>query len=180
MKAYCTFLALFLLLLMSCKSSKNNATESEIKVLQALVENKNYTIESNWAYPQVTFALQQVLSSGLLQPGSNVNAIDLMGNANFLTISGDSINAYLPYFGERQMHVDYGGRDGGIKLSGVLENYTTTKSKNNSYTIQFDAKSDLEAYNIFILLYPSLNSEIRVNSSSRFPISYRGRVEAFK
>lgn len=177
MKSYYTCLTFLVLLLISCKSTKNQVTSDQIKTLDNLVENKRYSIESNWAYPQVTYAMQQVLNSGVLQPGSAANSINLIGNANYLTIAGDSINAYLPYFGERQINLDYGGRDNAIELNGKIENYTITKSKNNRYLIKFNAKNKIETYSIIISLFPNLNSEIRINSSSRFPISYTGKVE---
>ena len=176
MKVYASIICVFFMLLLSCKSA-NQYSDAQIKNLETLIESKHYTIESDWARPQVTYAMQQVLNSGILQPGSAPNAISLIGNANFLTISGDSIKAYLPYFGERQMNVGYGGRDGAIELDGLLEDYTFEPKKNNSYLITFNANSKIEAYNISIAVFPNMKSEIRVNSSSRFPISYTGKVE---
>ena len=163
---------------LSCKSSKSQATDAQIKALARLVENKNYTIESDWAHPQVTNAMQQVLNSGILQPGSAANAINLIGNSNFLTVSGDSITSYLPYFGERQMNVEYGGGDSGIQLIGILEDYAVTKGKNYSYSISFNAKTKSESFRVNIILYPNLKSDMNLIGSGRFPISYTGRVES--
>lgn len=177
MKPLVFFTFLLIIMTLSCKSTKSKTTEAQINALENLVESKSYTIESNLANPQITNAMQQVLNSGILQPGSSANAINLIGNPNFLTISNDSVSAHLPYFGERQMHFDYGGRDGGIKLNGLIEDYTLKKGKNNRFIIEFNARNKMETFNINILLFPNLNSEIIVNSSSRFPISYIGKVE---
>ncbi len=176
MKMYINILYVFFIVMFSCKSA-SQYSDAQIKNLETLIESKRFTIESDWARPQVTYAMQQVLNSGILQPGSAPNAISLIGNANFLTISGDSIKAYLPYFGERQMNVGYGGRDGAIKLDGLLEDYVFEAKKRNSYLITFNANSKIEAYNISIAVFPNMKSEIRVNSSSRFPISYTGEIE---
>lgn len=178
MKTFCLYLFICILSLVSCKSSK--VTDAQINALKNLVESKNYTIESDWAYPQVTNAVQQVLNSGLLQPGNSANAINLIGNSNFLTISGDSINSYLPYFGERQMNIGYGGQDSGIALKTIMEDYSETKGKHDSHIIRFSARNKSETFDIIVQLFPSLKSEIRVNSSSRFPISYIGQVEPIK
>lgn len=166
----------FFIVMFSCKSA-NQYSDAQIKNLETLIESKSYTIESDWARPQVTYVMQQVLNSGILQPGSAPNAINLIGNANFLTISGDSIKAYLPYYGERQMNVGYAGRDSTIELDGLLEDYAFESKKRNSYLITFNAKSKTETYNISIAVFPNMKSEIRVNSSYRFPISYTGEVE---
>jgi len=105
MKRVILSLSLLLFCALSCSTSKNAATDEDIKALKDLVDSKAFTIESDWANPQVTSATQQVLNSGILEPGSNAGGINLIGNSNFLTISGDSIKSYLPYFGERQMNV---------------------------------------------------------------------------
>ncbi|MDG1730826.1 MAG: DUF4251 domain-containing protein [Algibacter sp.] len=180
MKAFYLYTIVFFLLFTSCKSLKNNTKDTQIRALNALVESKYYTIESNWANPQLTNAMQQVLNSGILQPGNSANAISLIGNSNFLTISGDSISSHLPYFGERQMHVDYGGGDSAIQLEGVLEDYTTKKGKHNRYNISFDAKSKSEYFTVNITLFPNLTSLIQITGSGRFPISYTGHVKSLK
>tara|TARA_R110002072_G_scaffold17207_2_gene65735 strand:- start:821 stop:1366 length:546 start_codon:yes stop_codon:yes gene_type:complete len=180
MKPLAFFTLLIFILTLSCKSSKSKASDAQIKTLEILVENKNYTIESDWARPQVTNAMQQIVNSGLLPAGSSVNAINLIGNSNFLTISGDSITSYLPYFGERQMNVGYGGTDSAIQLQGLLEDYEVVKGKNNRYTISFSARGKSENFRIKIVLFPNLKSDMQLTANGRFPISYTGHVESLE
>tara|TARA_R110002049_G_scaffold307794_4_gene509523 strand:+ start:105 stop:650 length:546 start_codon:yes stop_codon:yes gene_type:complete len=161
---------------MSCGSSKSSATTEEIAALETLIKNRDFKIESNWAYPLSSMAMQQVLNSGLLPPGNTSSAISLIGNSNFLSISGDSITSYLPYYGERQMQVDYGGGDSAIQFDGLLEDYNAIKNKNDSYTISFQSKSKSEHFNGNIIIFPSLRTEIMLNSASRFSIRYSGVV----
>ncbi|MFD2726051.1 DUF4251 domain-containing protein [Hyunsoonleella rubra] len=166
------------MLCVSCKSSKSTATPAEIEALSLLVESKDFNIESNWAYPQTTYAMQQVLNSGLLFPNNGGSAINLIGNPNFLKISGDSISSFLPYFGERQMQITYNGQDTAIQLNGLMENYEIAEGKNNSYNISFSANSAVnnERFRVFITLFPNLKSNIRVNSTGRFSIGYSGEI----
>lgn len=173
---YVNYILVLLMITFSCTSSKSTATANQIEVLNSLLEKRNFSIESDWAYPQTTYAMQQVLNSGFLQPGDSANSINLIGNSNYLTISGDSITSYLPYFGERQMQVAYGGNDSAIQFNGLLEDYKTEKNKNNSHTISFKAKSNSEQFNVTIVLFPSLKSNMTLIGSSRFPIRYSGTV----
>ncbi|WP_298555712.1 DUF4251 domain-containing protein [uncultured Algibacter sp.] len=152
-------------------------TTSQLKTFETLIENKKFTIESDRAYPQVSNAMQQVLNSGILLPNSSAGSISLIGNSNFLTISGNSISSYLPYFGERQMNIDFSGRDSAIQLLGLMENYTVIKGKNHSISIKFDAKSKLESFKTYIILYPNLKADIQIVGATRSPISYSGKVE---
>ncbi|GAA3607983.1 DUF4251 domain-containing protein [Flavivirga amylovorans] len=161
----------------SCKASKSTATQAEIDFLNTVVKKQMFTIKSDWAYPQVTNALQQVLNSGLMQPGSSASAISLIGNYNFLTISKDSVSSFLPYFGERQMQVAYNGGDSAIQFDGILEDYKAILNKDNSYAISFQARSKSEGFQVFIKISPSLETNMTVNGMSRFPINYSGNLE---
>lgn len=177
MKQVYYILILVFFYVFSCVSSKSTASPKQIEALADLINNKKFSIESNWAYPQATYAMQQVLNSRLLQPGNNANAISLIGNSNFLTISGDSISSYLPYYGERQMQVQYGGGDSAIEFNGLMEDYKTIKNENESYTISFKTKSKSENFNISIVIFPNLRSEIILNGTTRFTIRYSGTVK---
>mgnify|MGYP001826610707 CR=1 FL=1 len=173
---YCFIL---LLLVVSCSVSKSRATQAEIEALDDLVNGKRFIIESEWVYPQMTNAMQQISNNGILGPGNNAGSISLIGNPNFLKIAKNSISSYLPYFGERQMNTGYGrGNNGGaIVLKGLIKNYEIEKNNDNSYNISFDANNKNENFRVYLRLFPNLNSTIRINSSSRFSISYQGHVK---
>jgi len=177
MKISYFFVALSFVIIVSCNSQKTVLNQTELYAFDKLVKSQHFRIESNWAYPLTTVAMQQVLNSGLLPPGSAAGSISLVSNSNFLKISGDSISSYLPYFGERQMLVEYGGGNSSIEFKGIAENYKTVKNKNNSYTITFDAKSNSEKFNVTIRLTPNLKSNIFMSSGSRNAIRYSGEVE---
>ncbi len=164
------------LILISCKSSKSLASPAEIEALSQLIKQQDFRIESDWAYPQTTNALQQVLNAGLLMPGSTPNSINLIGNPNFLEISGDSITSYLPYFGERQMQIDYAGKDSAIQLSGIIENYEVKAGKKDSYIITFNAHTENERFWITLRVFPNLKTSVNLNGNGRFPISYSGSI----
>ena len=175
MKPLHTVFAL-MLFVFSCSSSKNMATPEQITALETLVNSKQFKIESLWAYPQTTMALQRVLDSGLLPPGSTSGSISLVGNYNFLKVSGDSITSSLPYYGERRMQVGYGGTDSTIEFKGLVENYSTKKIKNNAIAVMFKAKSNNEVFDVYIELSPNLKSDMVVNGMGRNGIRYSGNL----
>ena len=165
-------------ILFSCASSKN-VTQAEIDNLNALIQSRTFEIESEWAEPQVTNAMMQIANAGMLPSGSNAGNISLIGNNNFFKMKGDTVMAYLPYFGERQMGGSYGGRDIGIEFEGVPEDLVVSEDKENSYKISFkikDKNTTTENYNVIVRVYPSLTSTIYVNSTQKRSINYRGRV----
>lgn len=177
MRKYCVFICLSLLLF-GCASSKK-ATKAEIDNLTSLIESKSFEIESEWAEPQVTYAMTQIANAGLLPVGSNSGNINLIGNSNFFRIKGDSVSAYLPYFGERQSGGSYGGNSIGIEFEGIPKNLNISEAKENSYKISFsinDKNTTTENYNVVVRVYPSLLSTIYINSSQKHSITYRGKV----
>ncbi len=169
------FTGLLVLTLASCKSSK--ATDAQIAALDAIVAKQEFRIESHTAYPQTTYATQQVVDAGWIAPGNNSNSIKLLDNPNFLMVSGDSISSHLPYYGERQQITSYGGGDDAIAFEGVIENYKTVKHKDNSYTISFNARSHSERFNVMLKLRPNNSSYIALTGGKRFPIKYSGNLK---
>lgn len=163
--------------MVSCKSQKPIMSQADMDAFNTLVKSQHYEIESDWLYPHASMALQQVLNSGVLPAGNNANSISLGGNSNFLKISGDSISSYLPYYGERQMSVDYGGRDSTIEFDGTVNNYQIEQNKDMSYTITFDAKSNFEGFKVFIKLSPNLKSDMTISGNTRSSIRYTGTVK---
>ncbi len=176
MKSKFLIIGILMVVVASCSSSKSLITEAQIKTLDSIMARPKFSIKSDWAYPQATNAMQQVANTGLLGPGNVANAINLIGNYNFLTISGDSISSHLPYYGERHMHVDYNGGDSAIEFKGLVKNYKALKNKNESYTVTFEAKSKSETFNTTITIFPNLKANILVWGSTRNPIRYSGEL----
>lgn len=167
-----------LCILLACASS-NKATQAEIDRLQAILNNKSFEIESEWAQPQATYAMTQLANAGMLPIGSDAGNINLVGNANYFRVKGDSISAFLPYFGERQSGGGYGSTSGGIEFEGLPNNYTVDAAKNDSYVLKFsirDKNTTSENYNVIVRVFPNLSSTIFVNSSQKRSIRYRGRI----
>ncbi|WP_197022119.1 DUF4251 domain-containing protein [Sediminibacter sp. Hel_I_10] len=177
MKLLLTFLTACFL--MSCGSSKTSATPEQIAKLDQLVREKSFEIESDWASPMATNALLSLQNAGFFPPGSSASNVSLIGNSNYFRIKGDSISAELPYFGEVQMSSGHYGGDASITLEGTIEDYKVNKNeKKNSYTMTFRARSKNEGYSVFLTLFPSGRTSLRLNGDKRFSIEYTGDVMA--
>lgn len=176
---------LFILLLVSivftsCSStSKTVLPTAQSRELDQWVAQKTFEINSEWAIPLMTNSLNQVANAGILPPGSSANRISLIGTSNHLRISFGELDAALPFFGERQTGGGYNSTDSGIILQGLPKNYVAVRDeKTLRHTIKFDVMNKTEAFDVTLILYPNLKSEIQINSSQRFPMRYTGRVKA--
>lgn len=155
------------------KSKKEGSWE----ILDALIENKDFRIESTWARAQASTGVNAIAKSGLQQPGSSGNRFNLIGLWNYLEMKGDSVVAILPYYGERQFGGDHYSGDNDIEFGGIPRNLSIEKNeKKKRYEISFEIDKELETFLVNIQLYPSMKSQITVNSNLRFVIRYDGHV----
>jgi hypothetical protein len=172
-----TFLyTLIVITLYSCSATRQTATPAEIEALERIANSKTFYIDSDWAYPQLTNALSQALTSRLLQPGDTPSAISLIGNGNFIRIKGDSVTTHLPYYGQRQLQVGFGDR-GAIKLNTTIQNLKVKTHKDNSKIFEFSADYESEQIDVFIRIFSNLTTEVVLDSPSRRPIRYSGAVK---
>jgi len=173
MKIKLTTIILFAIVLVGCNSTKNIATPEALSKVQAIVDKDTLRIEVYSAQPQTSSLIG---NTGLLPPGDSGSNINLMGNENYFIKTGDSLSIYLPYFGVRQL----GGRidnNIGIQFKGVpkISNYKFDSDK-NLYVYYFKINNNTETLDIELIIYPSLKSDIRIFSSHRTNINYRGTL----
>ncbi|WP_299391154.1 DUF4251 domain-containing protein [uncultured Gelidibacter sp.] len=182
MKNLFLFSALFLML-MACGSSKEFTAQDDLAYqnLKDLVDSQSLVIISNSASPFASAAFSRVANSNILGPGNNANNIDITTNANKLTIKGDSIQGYLPYFGEQNFGSGgYGSNKTSIEFDDIPKDYVVTHD-DQKHAVEIRLKIDdkyrnSEHYDMMITLYPNMKSIIRVQSTTRTSIEYTGRV----
>ena len=164
-------------ILWGCGSSEKAATTGiENQVLENLVSQKSFIVESEWAQPSTNNAMNSVANSGLFLPGNSGSNINLTGNPNYLKVQGDTVSAYLPYFGVQQVTAGY-GTGSAIAFNGIPENWKTARNvKKNSYDVTFTIRQDTEVFQVSLTLYPNLTSHLHINSAQRNFIKYLGKV----
>ena len=95
-----------------------------------------------------------------------------------LKVNGDSITAYLPYFG-RAYVAPIDPAKGGIQFTSRQNDYSL-KIKKNSSEITIAPKNIQEVRQLFLSISSNGNARLQVISNTRDPISFNGYVEAIK
>lgn len=157
------YTGLFLLftgfLIVSCGTNQNSVTRSEdMNRLYSLVNKNGFEVDNEWAIPL----------------GGNM--ISLVSNPNFIRFKNDSVNIFLPYFGERHSGGAY-GRSGGIEYEGPAKNILIQENKDNKVVVKFNGKQGSELLDFIVTIFPDGSVSTSVNSSERATISYRGNIE---
>jgi hypothetical protein len=151
------FLIMFLgFLIISCGSNQNSVKSSEdLDRLYNKINENGFQIENEWVIPL----------------GGNM--ISLVSNPNYIRFENDSVDVFLPYFGERHSGGAYGG-SGGIEYEGPARNLRIEKNRDNKVVVKFNGKQGSELLNFIITIFPGGAASTSVNSSERASISYRG------
>ncbi len=168
----------FLLVVAACSSKRMVFSEAEKTALEEMVNNRSFRLTAQWANPLATQGINALVSSGLLQPGSSPNRIDIIGTTAYLNVKGDSVTAQLPYYGERQFSNTYNPTNVGIQFDGIARDVELVyDEKKEVYDFSFYILNDLgEGFNVNGTLFPNLKTTFYINSTQRFTIGYTGLV----
>ena len=97
-----------------------------------------------------------------------------------LELDSTMVEAWLPFFG-RAYHVEYGGRDGGIKFKEEAEKIDVTYNKRKKmYQINMDVDTEKDNYRVRISTGLSGYADVSISSNNRQSISYYGIIEPLK
>lgn len=168
------------LILISCGTSSKKIASSE--ALNKIITENSFEVKLRSAQPRLTNSYAEVVNSGLLPPGSNAGQIIITGDGNYFRKQKDSVFAYLPFFGERQMGGGYGNVNGGIEFKGAPEDLEMIANNRGGYDINFsinDKNYHTENYKVYIKLHNNLNASIVISSSQRTGIRYSGKVKSY-
>ena len=128
--------------------------------VKQLIDAKDYIFEANYMYP-------------------------LGGASRYLTspydvtVSPDTVEAYLPYFGVAYSGAGYNNNeDNGIKFKSTKFDYTNVPvEKNGSYIIRIKTKDTRNAIQLILQVYTNGNADLSVISPNRQQIRFTGIIK---
>jgi len=95
--------------------------------------------------------------------------------SNTLTVHGDSLDVYLPYFG-RAYSATLGDTNGGINFSSTSFSYDEQHAKNGGWIIIIKPKDEKNASNMQLSISEDGYATVQVMSNNRQMISFYGQV----
>jgi len=187
---YIVLLGLGLILssfLWSCKTNtvtKNEANARDMAIIDSLYAQSDYNIAIEAVYPFNTAATTQVANALLWGTGDNANRIDVRGDGNYIKIENDSVDAYLPFFGERRLNAgSLGGINTSIQFNEPLEDLAKEiNTQKRKLKLEFTANqkgNDNDRYEITIEIYSNTHVTVNITPVYRTFIRYDGRLEQF-
>nr|MBC7611679.1 DUF4251 domain-containing protein [Pseudopedobacter sp.] len=156
-------LILFLTLIFNACSSQKSKLENQQKITQ-LIESNHFKFIAQQANP----LRGNIISSQLR---------NLDGSYN-LKISQDSVQCYLPYFGQARQ-ADYGSNDTGIKFLSTDFIYSKIKMDNDHYQMTIIPNGDPKTSKLILEVSASGYATLNVTSIYRDQISFTGIIEKY-
>lgn len=135
--------------------TKAEKAEQTANAVKSAIESNDYIIEVNQAIPM---------------SGRSIN----LTTPYSLTVRGDSVYSYLPYFG-RAYSVPYGGGDG-LNFNATLTDYSVEPGRKESTEISFKTRTREDQYVYRIRVFPNGATSINVSGNNRQGITFSGEL----
>jgi hypothetical protein len=140
-----------------------------------VIDDKNYVFAATSASPLNAADINNVMSK---MPGyiGNAGNINLNGSHYDLSVTPDSLVAYLPYYGRSYTPKIGDPNDSGIKFNSKDFSYKSTKTKKGGWLIQMNPKDVKDNYNLTLSVTKTGNATLTITSNSQQSISYSGNI----
>lgn len=132
-----------------------NAQEKNDTPVETLIESKNYVFKAQSVSPP---------RGRFTQLTSDYD----------LVVSGDSVTAFLPYFGRAFAPVT--PSDGGIKFSTANVGYEAAKRKKSGWEIVIRPKDGNDVQTLYLTVFDNRRASLRVSSVNRESITFNGYI----
>lgn len=162
MKYIKTIPVLLLLLIMGAGSfaqttSAKPKESDKAKKIKELISNRNYVFQAQTVFPM----------SGRTR--------QIAGEGYDVTVSKDTVNSYLPYFG-RAYAAPIDATKGGIQFISKDFEYTEAPGKKGGWDITIKPKDNREVQQLFFSVSEDGYASLQVTSTNRQAISFNGTI----
>jgi len=155
------FLFITVVLLTSCAGSRLTSEERAARDA-AVVQMIEDSLTARTFRVDVDYMIPQRMQPRMLSYGYNI------------TVHGDSISSYLPYFGEA-WQTAY-GRDEGLIFEGELLHYAAKRHKKGYYMVEMAIRRMYDNLVYRLEIFDNGKASLYVRSDNRRSISYNGEM----
>ena len=138
------------------KKSKKERRQEQVEKVQKMVEAQDYRFVAQRAIPM------------------SMRSINLTSEYD-LSVSSDTITAYLPYFGRAYTAPLYPA-EGGIKFESKNFDYRLENAKKGGWIAHFAIKDAKQRIVMILNISPSGSASLSVNDDTRQTITFNGYI----
>lgn len=161
----------FLLITSAAMAQTDKATTAKI------VAEKNYVFVATMAIPLNSVDINNVLRQ--LPGNTGGGNINLNGNNYTVSVTGDSVVSYLPYYG-RSFTAPIGNDENGYKFTTTKFNYQLTKRKKGGWNVAISPKDIKDNVRMDLNISENGYATLYVISNNKQSITYNGYLSENK
>lgn len=137
--------------------TKANAKQARANKIKQLISDRNYVFQAQSVFPM------------------NGRTRQIGGEGYDLSVSKDTVNAYLPYFG-RAYAAPIDPTKGGIQFISKDFEYTEQSGKKGGWEITIKPKDVRDVQQMYLTVSDDGYASLQVTNTNRQPISFNGIV----
>ena len=162
-------------MLNSCQSAQSSA-----KTADESPGSKNYPLSVSFRADYVTVIASQRVALWNLDNASQPRTGRLStGGQGYMTLRDRSVNADLPYYGQRDLFRDVYEQPEIILKDKALQNVSYARSSDRrTLALEFDVMLNTERFHFRLVIMQDKRAFLLLQSPHRQSIRYEGRVEA--
>lgn len=141
-----------------------------------MLSNQKFTFVATSVMPN-NLEVSNIL--GKMSGGARGGAIDISGDGYELTVTPDTVIAYLPYYG-RAYSPSIGQGEGGIKFTSTDFTYASEKGKKKSWNVKIAPNDLSDGYRINMNVYDGGHASVAISSYNKQTIVYSGYLRRIK
>ena len=154
MKRFACFPIIATVLLAAACGIARRPSQAEIDLVHQTLDERSYTIDMDYMIPR-------------RGSGKSVSTY-------YIKVSADSLDSYLPYFGQAR-HIPYGGGKG-LNFQEKIDTYSDTGATSERRTVIITVTNDEDRYVYTLTLFDNGSADLHVHCNNRDDISYRGTL----
>jgi len=163
-----------ILLLVLLFSATRLSAQTDQATLTRIITAQNFVFAANSANPLNSADIDRVMRK---MPGYTGGGNINLSTSNYtLSVTPDSLVAYLPYFGRSYTPKMGDPSDSGIKFTSKDFKYKSTQTKKGGWTITMNPNDVRDNYNLTLSITKSGYATLTVTSNSQQAITFNGNI----
>ncbi|WP_129718343.1 DUF4251 domain-containing protein [Pedobacter sp. SYP-B3415] len=162
-------------LLLVTTGLKAQVTDKE--ALSGLIRSKKFVFNASAALPLNSLDVSRIMSR--MQGVNSGSMIQLNGMQYDLQLNGDTLKAYLPYFG-RAFVAPYNPNENGIKFTSTNFTMKETRKKRGGWVITFTTKDVKDNHRFTLDVSEKGYATLIANSNNRQAITFNGTIDELR
>ncbi|MCL2561814.1 MAG: DUF4251 domain-containing protein [Rikenellaceae bacterium] len=150
----------------SCANTGNNGYDPvRAAAMRANMEAREFTVRFDRAIP----------NSAAIDRMPQLQRLFLLTRDYRITVSGDRIDSFLPFFGEAFTAII--GRQDGLIFEGPIINYRVSSGRRGATDVRFTTRTFEDTYDYLLTVWPNGRAFLTVRPNRKSSISFEGELE---